>query len=161
MIGCTVHFDRDGRRRAARLPVHIREVFYRTMMKIHHCRSTVEANAALEYVRSLDTSWAEWILKYPFKTLAITASSKMTDQKFRTGLQDTNIVESQNRRGHHICGVQINPGIAARRVEDIDKISVEESLGLDSRVGAYYMLRRRQRFDSLVAPSGWKSAQKK
>ena len=161
MIGCTVHFDRDARRRAARLPVDIREVFYRTMMKMHHCRSTVEANVALDYVRSLDKSWADWVLKYPFRTLAITAFSKMADQNFRTGFQDTNIVESQNRRGHHICGVQINPAIAARRLKDLDTISVEESLGLDSGVGAYNILRRRQRFDSLVAPSGSKPAQKK
>ena len=161
MIGCAVHFDRDARRRAARLPMDIKDTFYTTMMTLHKCGSIGDAEAALEYIRSKDRSWADWAVRYPFKTLSITAFSKMAAQDRRTGFKDTNIVESQNRRGHHICGVQTNPAIAARRLEELDNISIEESMGLDSGVGAYNILRKRQRFDSLVAPSGSKPSQKK
>lgn len=85
----------------------------------------------------------------------------MADQDRRTGFKDTNIDESQNRRDHHICGVQTNSPIAARRLEELDNISIEESVGLDSGVGAYDIPRKRQRFGSLVAPFGSRPSQKR
>lgn len=51
MIGYTVHFDRDARRREARLQMDIKDKFFRTMMKLRNYRSIVDAEAALGYIR--------------------------------------------------------------------------------------------------------------
>lgn len=74
-------------------------------------------------IHSTNRSWADWALRYPLQTL-----SKIEDQDRRPSFQDTSVVESQDRRGHHIFCVQANLAIAARQLEEVG-ISIEKSKG--------------------------------
>ena len=69
-----------------------------------------------------------------------------------TALKDTNIVESQNRRGHMFCGINQAPVFCVENLIDLDlmSISIETSLSKTQKVPS---IRSRARRGHTLAPS--------
>ena len=68
--------------------------------------------------------------------------STMSDESRSLGVADTNVFESQNRRGNVLIRTHSRPGEAARKLEDVDKLDVNSL--------------REGQFNNVVLPCGFR-----
>ena len=110
----------------------------------------------LEDIEKFDPQWVRWVKTSGLLPLICKVFSNMTSAHRANGYEDTNGVESQNRRGNLIAGKEMHPFDAIEELGKMDGIDmVKIGTGVHNELQGPRQPRRRN--DHTLAPSGSKS----
>ena len=100
------------------------EALFKLYKKYGDAKTPGSANLCLEKIKTFDEDWVKWVEGNGMASLISKSVSTMSDESRSFGFEDTNVVESQNRRGNVLIGTHNRPGDAARKLEDVDKLDL-------------------------------------
>ena len=119
------------------------EALFKLYKEYRDAETPGSANLSLEKIKSFDEDWIKWVEGNGMGGLISKSLTTMSDESRSLGFADTNVVESENRRGNVLIGTHNRAGEAARKLEDVDK------LDLSSLREGY--------FNHVVLPCGFRS----
>ena len=110
----------------------------------------------LEDIEKFDPQWLRWVKTSGLLPLICKVFSNMTSAHRANGYENTNSVESQNRRGNLIAGKEMHPFDAIQELGKMDRIDMGKiGTGVHNELQGPRPPRRRN--DHTLAPSGPKS----
>lgn len=157
-IGCSVHLDRDLIRRSMLEKVQERsglssKELLSLYKKFRDAETPESAMASLQKIKAFDEEWVQWVEGNGMASMISKSLSLMSSECRSLGFSDTNVVESQNRRGNVLVGTHNRPGEAALKLWDVDKLDVNRvQEGFYNNIAIPVGVRARN--DSILKPSG-------
>ena len=149
-IGCHVHFRRAVLKKRSKLDSSVASDFENFCNRMHAISNVDEASGLMARIISIDPDWGTWASSDIIRPLISPAFSNMSPAVRSSALQDTNIVESQNRKGHAICGIQQSPILCVQKLRDLDKVSISLAASGIPRIPA---MRSRPRVGFTLCPA--------
>ena len=159
MLGCSVHLDRDLRRRSKRANIlhesglSSSTALLKKYMRYAHASSIEESCAALNEIKVFDEPWVNWVKRSKMEPMISKALSKMSTETRTLAFTDTNAVESHNRRTNLLVGTHRAP---LELVKDLAKLDANDLALLQNGEFEHLAAPRRYRqyrSDSTLRPS--------
>ena len=158
MIGCSVHLDRDVRRRSRKAEVlHASGIksmqLLQKFTRFRKAEDEETASAALDEIREFDGQWVQGAKSSKPEPMICQAKSKMPSASHTLGYFDTYGVDAHNRRGNLLIGTHNSPQEAAERLAELDLKDLKDlKKGKHERFSLAHSLRI-CRADSALLPS--------
>ena len=152
LIGCRVHFERAVLKRAASLREPERTRFKQACRMLRAASTVGEADEQYAVIHGIDENWGAWLSRSHIRPLVSPPYSKMTKCDRMIALDNTNIVESQNRRGNLICGTAMHPVTCTRKLQELDSIT-SEIIRMGDGTRGQQVPRARKRNSNTLTPS--------